>query len=90
VGQGADFAKAGLHDFRRHDFRHTFASRLGRATGARRKVQVALDHQDITSTVKYRHVTENEITEARASVTVLPPERPGIAPEQIRSEGEKP
>src|SRR5262249_49116794 len=25
------FAAAGIHDFRRHDFRHTFASRAGRA-----------------------------------------------------------
>src|SRR5262249_24742170 len=67
------FAAAGIHDFRRHDFRHTFASRFGRATGDLRKLQVALDHQDIASTVKYRHVTETEVTEARANVTVLRP-----------------
>jgi site-specific recombinase XerD len=79
------FKAAGLHDFRRHDFRHTFASRLGRAKGDLRTLQKALDHQDITSTVKYRHVLDSEVTAARASVTVL---RPNV-PELSRSENAK-
>jgi integrase len=65
------FRKANLDDFRRHDFRHTFASRFGRAAGGDlRKLQVAMDHQDISSTVRYRHVHSSEITEGRAAVTV--------------------
>jgi site-specific recombinase XerD len=65
------FAAAGLHDFRRHDVRHTFASRLGRAKGDWRTLQKALDHSDISSSVRYRHVMESEATAARATVTVL-------------------
>jgi integrase len=65
------FRKAKLDDFRRHDFRHTFASRFGRAAGGDlRKLQVAMDHEDISSTVRYRHVHRSEVTEGRAAVTV--------------------
>ena len=65
------FKTAKIDNFRRHDFRHTFASRFGRAAGGDlRKLQVAMDHQDISSTVRYRHVHSDEITAGRAAVTV--------------------
>jgi integrase len=63
------FKAAGLDDFRRHDFRHTFASRAGRALGGDlRALQAALDHQDIGSTAKYRHVITSEVTSVRSAV----------------------
>jgi integrase len=63
------FNAAGLDDFRRHDFRHTFASRAGRALGGDlRALMAALDHQDIGSTARYRHVVTSEVTRVRTAV----------------------
>lgn len=62
--------QAGIDDFRPHDLRHTFATRLTRATGNLKLAQKALDHADISTTAKYAHVQDEEVVAARASVTV--------------------
>src|SRR5262245_7212766 len=46
-------AAAGIEDFRFHDLRHTFATRLLRATNNLELVQKALAHEDIATTVRY-------------------------------------
>jgi len=64
------FKKAGIENFRRHDFRHTFASRAGRAVGGDLRVlQRGMDHQHISSTARYRNVLDSEVTKMRAGVT---------------------
>tara|TARA_R110002020_G_scaffold21450_2_gene72843 strand:- start:1306 stop:1728 length:423 start_codon:yes stop_codon:yes gene_type:complete len=57
-------AKAGLVDFRFHDFRHTAATRLLRATGNLRLVQLLLGHGDIKTTMRYAHASGNDLLNA--------------------------
>jgi len=64
------FAKAGIEDFRRHDFRHTFASRALRGKGDLRTLMAAMDHQDISSTVRYAHMANNQSKGLREAVSV--------------------
>ncbi|KWT70706.1 Phage integrase [Hyphomicrobium sulfonivorans] len=68
---GILFKRAGIENFRRHDFRHTFASRAGRASGGDPFVLMkGMDHQDLSSTARYRHVLESEVKKMRSAVTV--------------------
>lgn len=64
------FRQAGIADFRRHDFRHSFASRALRAGADLRSLMGAMDHQDISSTVRYAHLAKNQVTSTRSLVTV--------------------
>jgi integrase len=59
----AAFAAAGVTDFRRHDTRHTAASRITRAAGIR-AAQKLLGHADIKTTVKYAHVQDSDLRHA--------------------------
>jgi integrase len=54
-------AKAGVKDFRFHDFRHDLATKLLRETGNVKLVQKALNHGDIKSTLRYAHVLDEEV-----------------------------
>lgn len=56
--------KAGVKDFRFHDNRHTAATRLLRSSGNLRAVQKLLRHEDIATTTKYAHVTDDDLREA--------------------------
>ena len=56
-------AKAGVTDFRLHDFRHDFATKLLRTTRNLKLVQKALNHSSPAMTARYAHVTEDEIGE---------------------------
>ncbi len=47
--------KAGIKDFRWHDFRHTFATRLAQAGVDLYKVSKLLGHKDIKMTQRYAH-----------------------------------
>ena len=58
--------KAGVKDFRRHDERHTSASRLLRASGNLKAVQKVLGHKSITTTMKYAHIDDDDIRAALA------------------------
>jgi len=64
------FHEAGITDFRRHDFRHTFASRALRGKGDLRSLMAAMDHQDISSTVRYTHMASGQARGMREGVTV--------------------
>ena len=56
--------KAGVVDFRFHDFRHDFGSKLLRETGNLKIAQQALNHADIKSTLRYCHVLNSDIADA--------------------------
>lgn len=47
-----------------HTLRHTFATRLLEATGNIRQVQKALGHADISTTMVYTHVVDEELEAA--------------------------
>lgn len=54
-------ALAGLTDFRFHDARHTAATRLLRATGNLVLVQKLLRHEDIATTRRYAHASDEDL-----------------------------
>ncbi|MCB9489076.1 MAG: site-specific integrase [Deltaproteobacteria bacterium] len=51
---------AGLRAIRRHDMRHTFASNIASATGNLVAVKNLLGHQDLTTTMRYAHLTPSQ------------------------------
>jgi integrase len=55
---------ASFADFRFHDLRHDFATRLLRESGNLKLVQRALNHADVRMTTRYAHVLDNEVAEA--------------------------
>jgi integrase len=61
-------ADAGVSDFRFHDFRHDFATKLLRQTGNLKLVSRALNHSDIKMTARYAHVLDDEIAAGVESV----------------------
>lgn len=55
---------ADVTDFRFHDFRHDFATKLLRQTGNLKLVSRALNHADLKTTARYAHVLDEEIAAA--------------------------
>jgi integrase len=51
-------------DFRFHDKRHDFATKLLRESRNLKLVQKALNHRNIKTTLKYAHVLDDEIADA--------------------------
>ncbi|MFO1087037.1 MAG: tyrosine-type recombinase/integrase [Reyranellaceae bacterium] len=62
-------AKAGVTNFRFHDFRHDVGTKLLRETGNLKLVQKALNHADIKTTTRYAHVLEDEVASALERMT---------------------
>jgi integrase len=60
---------AGVSDFRFHDFRHDFGTKLLRETGNLKLVQRALNHADIKTTTRYAHVLDDEVAAALERVS---------------------
>jgi site-specific recombinase XerD len=56
--------RAGIDNFRFHDLRHTFASRLILAGVGLETVQELLGHSSITMTRRYTHLTATHVREA--------------------------
>jgi integrase len=55
---------SGVADFRFHDFRHDFGTKLLRDSGNLKLVQKALNHRDIKSTLRYAHVLDEDVAAA--------------------------
>lgn len=59
-----------LSNFRWHDLRHTFASRLVVAGVPLRAVQVLMEHKRTETTLRYSHLSETELHKAVERLTV--------------------
>jgi integrase len=57
-------ANAGVKDFRFHDYRHDFGTKLLRDSGNLKLVQKAMNHRDIKSTLRYVHVLDEDVASA--------------------------
>jgi integrase len=55
---------SGVANFRFHDFRHDFGTKLLRDSGNLKLVQKALNHRDIKSTLRYAHVLDEDVAAA--------------------------
>ena len=74
------FRHAGITDFKIHDLRHDFASKLLRRTNNLALVKDALAHSDIKSTLRYAHVLGDDIARGMEGMTTgMVPERQSVA-----------
>ncbi|WP_213287534.1 site-specific integrase [Bradyrhizobium sp. sGM-13] len=55
---------AGVTNFRFHDYRHDFGTKLLRDSGNLKLVQKAMNHRDIKSTLRYAHVLDEDVAAA--------------------------
>lgn len=56
--------EAGIEDFRFHDLRHTFATRMLRQTGNLKLVSRLLGHTTVETTMRYAHVLNDDLLDA--------------------------
>lgn len=64
---------AGIEDFRFHDLRHTFATRLLRQTQNLKLVSELLGHSDVTTTARYAHVMGDDKRAALDAFSTVSP-----------------
>jgi site-specific recombinase XerD len=64
--------KSGIADFRWHDNRHTYASRLAMAGVPLRTIQELLGHKSIVQTMKYAHLSPDHRAAAVEKIGRLP------------------
>lgn len=67
----AALAEAGVPDFRFHDLRHTFATRLLRKTGNLKLVSRLLGHTTVETTTRYAHVLDEDLHNAMAEFSPM-------------------
>lgn len=60
--------RAGVEDFRLHDYRHDLGTKMLRATGNLKAVQKALNHRSIKTTTRYAHVLDEDLRDAHDQV----------------------
>lgn len=63
--------RAGIHDFRFHDLRHTFATRMLRRTQNISLVSKLLGHTNIETTSRYAHVLTSDMRHALDDFSVM-------------------
>jgi integrase len=73
------FRQSGITDFKIHDLRYDFASKLLRRTSNLALVKDALAHNDIKSTLRYAHVLGDDIVRGMEGMTT------GMVPKQALS-----
>ena len=61
--------KAGVKDFRWHDCRHTFCSRLAMAGVPLKTIQILAGHKTIAMTARYAHLAPNTLRSAVEMIT---------------------
>ncbi|WP_375263236.1 tyrosine-type recombinase/integrase [Palleronia sp.] len=71
---------AEIDNFRFHDCRHTFATRLLRKTGNLKLVSRMLGHANIETTMRYAHVLDSDLADAMEAFTSL---GPAVSPEVV-------
>jgi len=72
--------KAGIEDFRFHDLRHRFASRLVMAGVDLPTVQALMGHKNVTMTMRYTHLSANHKQQAVALLEHFAEKVPAIVP----------
>lgn len=78
-------AAAEIEDFRFHDLRHTFATRLLRQTGNLKLVSRLLGHASIETTMRYAHVIDEDLAAAMDAFSACGKRpSPEITPEEER------
>lgn len=75
---------AGIQNFRWHDLRHSFASRLVMAGVDLRTVQELLGHKSIVMTMRYSHLAPDHLRESIEKLVQLPSKQPSdiLSPQQ--------
>jgi site-specific recombinase XerD len=69
----AGHTEARIDNFRWHDLRHTFASRLVEAGVNMKVVQEACGHATIAMTARYAHVSNKALHDAMEVLNQFPP-----------------
>lgn len=67
----AALVAAEIEDFRFHDLRHTFATRMLRRTGNLKLVSRLLGHKSIETTMRYAHVLDTDLHDAMTDFRAL-------------------
>lgn len=77
--------EAGVEDYRFHDNRHTFGSRVTRASGNLKVTQKLMAHTNIATTTRYVHALEDDMRDALfAAESRNSPERLNVVSSQTR------
>lgn len=77
-------ADAQIPDFRFHDLRHTFATRMLRQTGNLKLVSRLLGHKDIATTMRYAHVLVDDMRDALEDFSPLSGTVPQNKPQSVK------
>jgi integrase len=61
-----------IREFRFHDLRHTFASRLAQRGASLKAIQDLLGHADLKMTMRYAHLAQNNLRDAVSVLSARP------------------